>query len=153
MATSCGAPSFQRKQTRHWSFTQMLYCPAQSPFSFSRRFPGGTRLDGDGSVVFAIAGEVDDGHPALAQLALDGVAVGQGGAEVVEGAHRVKLARRDDVDCCRVRVFRRGTGHGSPDDDGFTALLHIHSEECSTKAGRGQRDAARDSSPGVTRSQ
>ena len=43
-------------------------------------------------------------HPALPQFALDGVAVGEGGAEVVEGAHRGKLARDDAVHYCGVRV-------------------------------------------------
>lgn len=65
---------------------------------------GAEDLDGDGAVVLAIAGQVHRGHPALPQLALDGVAVGEGGAEVVEGAHRGKLARDEAVHCCGVQA-------------------------------------------------
>jgi hypothetical protein len=41
-------------------------------------------LDGDRPVMLEIAGEIDRGHPALAQLALDGVAVRQGGRQAGE---------------------------------------------------------------------
>ena len=36
-------------------------------------------LDGDGPVVLEVAGEVDRGHAAAAQLALEAVAVAEGG--------------------------------------------------------------------------
>ena len=61
---------------------------------------GAEHLDGDGSVVLAIAGQVHRRDPALPQLALDGVAVGEGGAKMVEGAHRGKLARGEAVHYC-----------------------------------------------------
>ena len=65
---------------------------------------GAENLDGDQSVVLAITGQIHRGHPALPQLALDGVAVGEGGAEMVEGAHRGKLARGDVVHYFGVHV-------------------------------------------------
>jgi len=39
---------------------------------------GAHDLDGDGAVVLAVAGQVDGGHAAAAQLALHGVAIAQG---------------------------------------------------------------------------
>ena len=47
-------------------------------------------LQGDGAVVPEIAGEIDRGHAATAELALEHVAVGQGGLEPFEG-----LGQRD----------------------------------------------------------
>ena len=47
-------------------------------------------LQGDGAVVPEIAGEIDRGHAATAELALEQVAVGQGGLEPFEG-----LGQRD----------------------------------------------------------
>jgi hypothetical protein len=41
-------------------------------------------LEGDGAVVLEIGGEVDGGHAAAAELALDGVAVGQRFPEAVQ---------------------------------------------------------------------
>ena len=45
-------------------------------------------LDGHLAIVLDIVGEVDGGHAARAEFPLDAVAVGKGGAEPVEGAHR-----------------------------------------------------------------
>ena len=42
-------------------------------------------LDGDLALVAEVAGEVDGGHAALAQLALDAVAVGEGRPESLNG--------------------------------------------------------------------
>ena len=38
-------------------------------------------LDGDLAAVLQVVGEIDGGHAALAELALDAVAVGEGGGE------------------------------------------------------------------------
>ena len=48
-------------------------------------------LERDLAVVLEVLGEVDGGHAALAELALDAVAVGEGGGEAVE-ADRVTSA-------------------------------------------------------------
>jgi hypothetical protein len=45
---------------------------------------GAKDLDGDQPLVPQIAREPDGGHPAPAQLALDGVASGQGGVQTLE---------------------------------------------------------------------
>jgi hypothetical protein len=47
-------------------------------------------LEGDGAVVPEVAGQVDRGHAAAAELTLEPVAVGRGGLEPFEG-----LAQRD----------------------------------------------------------
>ena len=44
-------------------------------------------LERDGAVVAEVVGEVDDGHAAAAELALDGVAVGEGVAQAVRHSH------------------------------------------------------------------
>ena len=44
-------------------------------------------LEGDGPVVADVMGQVDGGHPAAAELALDGVAVGEGVAQAVRHSH------------------------------------------------------------------
>ena len=44
-------------------------------------------LEGDGPVVAEVVGQVDDGHAAAAELALEGVAVGEGVAQAVRHAH------------------------------------------------------------------
>ena len=55
-------------------------------------------LDGDLALVAEVVREVDGGHAALAQLALDPVAVGEGRPESLNGVgHGVKL-------CVTVRV-------------------------------------------------
>ena len=41
-------------------------------------------LDGDLAVVLEVVGEIDRGHAALAQLALDPVGIGQGGLQATE---------------------------------------------------------------------
>ena len=48
---------------------------------------GAEDLDGDLAVVLEVLGEVDRGHAALAQLALEAVAVGEGGTQGVRHAH------------------------------------------------------------------
>jgi hypothetical protein len=46
-------------------------------------------LDGDPAIVLQVQREIDGGHAARAELALDAVAVGQGGGELREGVgHR-----------------------------------------------------------------
>jgi hypothetical protein len=52
---------------------------------------GAEDLDGDLAVVLQILGEVDRGHAALAELALDSVSVGEGLGESVGGGHRDNL--------------------------------------------------------------
>ena len=42
---------------------------------------GAEHLEGDQALVPQVAREIDRGHPALPELALDGVAVGQSGLE------------------------------------------------------------------------
>ena len=46
---------------------------------------GAEHLDGDLALVAEVVGEVDRGHAALAELALDAVAVGENGAEALDG--------------------------------------------------------------------
>ena len=46
---------------------------------------GAEHLDGDLALVAEVVGEVDGGHAALAELALDAVAVGENGAEALDG--------------------------------------------------------------------
>ena len=48
---------------------------------------GAEDLDGHLAVVLEVLGEIDGGHAALAQLALDAVAVGEGGTQGVRHAH------------------------------------------------------------------
>ena len=43
-------------------------------------------LEGDGAVVPEVAGEVDRGHAAAAELALEGVAAGERGAQGLGGS-------------------------------------------------------------------
>ena len=45
-------------------------------------------LDGDLAAVLQVLGEVDGGHAALAELALEAVAVGQGGGEALHGVRQ-----------------------------------------------------------------
>jgi hypothetical protein len=46
-------------------------------------------LDGDLAVVAEVLGEVDGRHAALAELALDAVAVGENGPEALDGVGQV----------------------------------------------------------------
>ena len=48
-------------------------------------------LDGDLAVVLEVVGEVDGGHAALAELALEAVAVGEGGGEAGDGIGHADL--------------------------------------------------------------
>src|SRR5690349_25087421 len=51
---------------------------------------GAQDLDGDFPVVPQVLGEIDGGHPALPELAVDGIAAGQGASEWQGvGGHRV----------------------------------------------------------------
>src|SRR5688572_30796156 len=52
-------------------------------------------LEGDGAVVPEIAGQVDGGHAATPELALEQVAVGQGGLEPFEGLGHGEIPDRD----------------------------------------------------------
>jgi hypothetical protein len=52
-------------------------------------------LDGDLALVAQVVSEVDGGHPALPQLALDPIAPGEGGAEVIERSGRHAEPRAD----------------------------------------------------------
>jgi hypothetical protein len=57
----------------------------QEPFGTEDRGQlGSEHLDGDLAVVLAVVGEIYGGHPALPELALDLVAVGQGGLQATE---------------------------------------------------------------------
>jgi hypothetical protein len=51
-------------------------------------------LQGDRTAVPEIAGEIDRGHAATAELALEHVAVGQGGLEPFEGLGQRDLSNR-----------------------------------------------------------
>ncbi len=53
---------------------------------------GSQHLDGNLALELEIRGEIDDGHTAGAQLALDGVTVGQGGFEMFEAVGHGTLA-------------------------------------------------------------
>ena len=66
---------------------------AQEPLGPERRGQlGAQHLDGDQSVVLAVAGEVDRRHPPVPQLTLDREAVGKGGGESGEVVSRIHLA-------------------------------------------------------------
>jgi hypothetical protein len=52
-------------------------------------------LQGDGTIVPEVAGQIDCGHAATAELALEQVAVGQGGLEPFEGQGQRDLSNRD----------------------------------------------------------
>ena len=54
-----------------------------------------------------VLGEVDGGHAALAELALDAVAVGEGGGETVDGRHVVKRSRATN---CSPAIRRSPSG-------------------------------------------
>jgi len=66
---------------------------------------GPQHLEGHLAIVAEVLGEVDGGHAAGAQLALDAVAVGEGSAEALDGvcqldrpvAARLELWRETDV--------------------------------------------------------
>ncbi|MGB7160952.1 MAG: hypothetical protein WBD40_23020 [Tepidisphaeraceae bacterium] len=55
ISTSNASPPFHWKQIRHWSLIRMLYCPARSPESFSRRFAGGTRRSATNSAASSMS--------------------------------------------------------------------------------------------------
>ncbi len=58
---------------------------AQEPLGAEgRRELGAQHLDGDGAVMLQVLGEVDRRHPAPTELALDRVAVGEGGLQTSE---------------------------------------------------------------------
>ncbi len=58
---------------------------AQEPLGAQRRAEIGVQdLDGHVALVLEVVREVDGGHAAGAELALDAVAVGQGGGEALE---------------------------------------------------------------------
>ena len=75
---------------------------------------GAEHLDGDLAVVAEVLGEVDGGHAALAQLALDPVAVGQGRAEGIQrrGRHSGR------ADATPPRPSRRSKRYAEPRADG-----------------------------------
>ena len=54
-------------------------------------------LDRHLAVVPRIVGEVDGGHPALPELTLDGVAVGEGLAKLVRDVHRSTADERNGL--------------------------------------------------------
>src|SRR6267143_5613525 len=63
---------------------------AQEPLGAEGRGERGLEhFDGDFAAVLLVLGEVDGRHPTPPELALDGVAVGEGGAEACEGTHAV----------------------------------------------------------------
>jgi hypothetical protein len=64
-------------------------------------------LDRDLAVVLQVLGEVDRGHAALAQLALEAVAVGQGGGEALK-THVWLRERTSPVSTCAVHQVERG---------------------------------------------
>jgi hypothetical protein len=55
---------------------------------------GMQHLDGDLALVLEVLGEVDGGHPALAELALEPVAVGEAGAQAFGDGRRHRVASR-----------------------------------------------------------
>ena len=56
---------------------------------------GAQDLDGDLALVAEVAREIDGGHAALAELALDAVAVGEDRAEALNGVGQAELSARD----------------------------------------------------------
>jgi len=63
---------------------------AQEPLAAERGGQlGAQHLERDGAAELEVAGEVDRRHPALPQFALDGVALGEGGPQPLQGVgHR-----------------------------------------------------------------
>ena len=77
---------------------------------------GPQHLDRDLAPVLEVLGEVDGGHAALAELALDPVAVGEGGTQTLEHGlvHRGTLVVREGRDGERERrKISRWTGRGA----------------------------------------
>ena len=58
---------------------------------------GAQNLERDLAVVLDVLGEIDRGHPALPELALDGVAVGEGLAKGVEDVHGSTAKERNGL--------------------------------------------------------
>jgi len=58
---------------------------------------GAEDLDGDLAVVLDVGGEVDGGHAALAELALDRVAVGEGRGETVSAVTHLPTRSRNSL--------------------------------------------------------
>ena len=69
---------------------------------------GVQHLDGDVAIVLEIVREVHGGHAALAELAVEAVAVGEGGGEAVERAHGLATGR------CRAEQVLRGKVRMAP---------------------------------------
>src|SRR5262245_62530335 len=62
-------------------------------------------LDGDLAIVTHVVRQVDVGHPATADLALDGVSVGERSLQAIEEFHRTCRAPSRDIVCpSRVRA-------------------------------------------------
>ena len=49
-------------------------------------------LEGDGAVVLEVLGQIDRGHPAAAEFALDRVAAGEGGLQAREDLVHLELS-------------------------------------------------------------
>ena len=65
---------------------------AEKPLRAERRGELRTEdLEGDETVVLAVAREIHGGHPALAKLPLDQVALAKGGLELRNGGHGFKV--------------------------------------------------------------
>jgi hypothetical protein len=58
---------------------------------------GAKNLQRNSAVVLEIEGKIDGGHPALPELALDGVAVDEGTTKRVENVHRSTAVLRDGL--------------------------------------------------------
>ena len=68
---------------------------------------GAQHLERDLAVVPEVLGEVDGGHAARAELALDAVAVGEGGCEIEGRWSRVVSRSRESVDLKSLRFHLR----------------------------------------------
>ena len=71
---------------------------------------GVKQLDRHAPAMAQVLGEIDGGHPALAELALDPIAVGDGGCETRDGVGRWGLGQRSFM---RTRRSEYGPGNSA----------------------------------------
>ncbi len=81
-------------------------------------------LEGDIAIVALIVGEIDRGHPALPDLALDAVAALKGGVQAGDGIGHQQSPKREDQ--ARVNIQARAEGASKrPADDRENRSLHF----------------------------
>src|ERR1051325_8388799 len=77
----------QREDVRVLELRRRLDLAEEAVGAQGRCEIGVENLDGDVALVAKVLREVDRGHSARAELAVDGVSAGKGGVELVEGVH------------------------------------------------------------------